>query len=159
MRQKHHLEGLAALLLFGVFAVCVLMVLLTGADTYHRLNQRDQLAYDSRTAAQYITTKVRQADRLDCISVERFGSGDALALTDHIGGELYVTRVYTYNGYLMELFSAQGDEMSPEDGEQLMPLEGLAASMIGRQLEVTCGEGDTQTQFIIVLRAGERGAV
>lgn len=109
MRHKHHLEGLAALLLFGVFAVCVLMVLLTGADTYHRLNRRDQSAYDARTAAQYITTKVRQTDWLDCVSVERFGDGDALVLADDIDGERYVTRVYTYDGYLMELFSALED--------------------------------------------------
>lgn len=159
MRQKHHLEGLAALLLFGVFAVCVLMVLLTGADTYHRLNRRDQSAYDARTAAQYITTKVRQTDWLDCVSVERFGDGDALVLADDIDGERYVTRVYTYDGYLMELFSALEDEMAPEDGERLMPLEGLAVSMIDRRLDITCGEGETQTQFVLVLRSGAGGAV
>ena len=28
---KHHIDGLVALLLFGVFAACVLVVLLTGA--------------------------------------------------------------------------------------------------------------------------------
>ena len=33
---KHHIDGLIALLLFGVFAVCVLAVLLTGADAYRR---------------------------------------------------------------------------------------------------------------------------
>ena len=105
MRQKHHLEGLGALLLFGVFAVCVLMVLLTGADTYHRLNQRDQSAYDTRTAAQYVTTKLRQADRLDCVSIERFGNSDALVLADEIDGyRIYedpVTRevVESWQGY------------------------------------------------------------
>ena len=31
-RVKHHIDGLVALLLFGVFAACVLVVLLTGAD-------------------------------------------------------------------------------------------------------------------------------
>ena len=30
-KQSYHLEGLMALLLFGVFSVCLLIVLLTGA--------------------------------------------------------------------------------------------------------------------------------
>ena len=33
-KHGYHLEGLMALLLFGVFAVCLLIVLLTGADSY-----------------------------------------------------------------------------------------------------------------------------
>ncbi len=40
---QHHIDGLAALLLFGIFAVCVLMVLLTGANAYRRLTERDQI--------------------------------------------------------------------------------------------------------------------
>ena len=155
MRQKHHLEGLGALLLVGVFAVCVLMVLLTGADTYHRLNQRDQSAYDTRTAAQYVTTKLRQADRLDCVSIERFGNSDALVLADEIDGERYVTRVYTYDGYLMELFSSAEDKMNPEDGERLMPLTGLDARLDRRKVTVTCDEGEKETTFSVTLRAGE----
>lgn len=48
--------GLLALLLLLVFAVCVLSVLLTGADTYQTLTRRDQDSYDRRTAAQYLAT-------------------------------------------------------------------------------------------------------
>lgn len=154
---KHHLEGLAALLLLGVFAVCVLMVLLTGAESYRRLNQRDAAAYDTRTAVQYITTKLRQADRLDCVTVGRFGDGDALVLTDEFDGERYVTRVYTYDGYLMELFSSE-DEMAPEDGERLMPLTGLEAGVFGHRVVITCLDGERETSFSVTLRAGEEAA-
>ena len=68
--MKHHLNGLIALLLFGVFAVCVLAVLLTGADAYRRLTLRDQAAYDRRTCVQYVATRVRQADAEQCVSVD-----------------------------------------------------------------------------------------
>lgn len=57
-RVKHHIDGLVALLLFGVFAACVLVVLLTGADAYRRLTERDQAAYERRTGVQYIATRV-----------------------------------------------------------------------------------------------------
>ena len=48
------MDTLLALLLFGLFSVCVLAVLLTGADAYRRLTQRDRLAFDSRTCTQYV---------------------------------------------------------------------------------------------------------
>lgn len=49
--------------------------------------------------------------------------------------------------------------MAPEDGERLMPLEGLEVSMIDRRLDIACGEGETRTRFVLVLRSGAGGAV
>lgn len=158
MRHKHHLEGLSALLLLGVFAVCVLMVLLTGAETYHRLNQRDRAAFDTRTAVQYITTKLRQADRLDSVDVGRFGDGDALLLYEDVDNVRYVTRVYTYDGSLMELHSGETDEPSPEDGERLTPLTGLSVERHGGLVTVRWSEGETETVFSVKLRSGEEAA-
>ena len=67
---KHNIDGLAALLLFGIFAACVLSVLLSGAGAYRRLTQRDLTAYDRRTGLQYIAARVRQADRQGAVTVE-----------------------------------------------------------------------------------------
>lgn len=55
--SQHHMDGLIALLLFGVFAACVLAVLLTGAGAYRRLVGRDRAAYERRTCVQYIATR------------------------------------------------------------------------------------------------------
>lgn len=38
---KHQMDGLLVLVLFSVFAGCVLSVLLTGAGAYRRLAERD----------------------------------------------------------------------------------------------------------------------
>ena len=57
MRRKsiqHHTDALAALLLFGVFAACILAVLLTGADAYRRLTLRDRAVGDRRACVQYL---------------------------------------------------------------------------------------------------------
>ena len=74
------MDTLGALLLFGVFAVCVLAVLLTGADAYRGLTQRNQEAGNRRSCVQYIATKVRQSDSLGAVSVENFGGVDALEI-------------------------------------------------------------------------------
>ena len=88
---EYRFNGLIALLLFGVFAVCVLGVLLTGADAYRRLTERDKDAYNRRTYVQYMATRVRQAAGAGSVSVEDFGGEDALVLLD---GKGWATRVY-----------------------------------------------------------------
>lgn len=165
MRQhsrKHDLGGLLVLLLFAVFAVCILSVLLTSADTYRRLSGRDQGSYDRRTAAQYITTKVRQADRQGAVSVRSFDGQAALVLGEEIDGEQYETLIYYYDGYLRELFTSAGGEMLPEDGEKIMeagsflvydhePAEGRLS------LRIQASDG-TWEELTLCLRAGKGAA-
>ena len=149
---KHHIDGFIALLLFGVFAVCVLAVLLTGADAYRRLTRRDNAAYDRRTCVQYVATRVRQADTLDGVSVEDFGGTACLALRD---GD-YVTRVYCYDGWLMELYCAGGSELDPEDGERVMAAQALDLSLEDGMLTIAATDAQgTESTLLLSLRSGE----
>lgn len=152
---QHHIDSLAALLLFGVFAACVLVVLLTGADAYRRLSDRDKESYDRRSCQQYIATQVRQADSADGVRVEEFGGVDALVLHDG----LYVTRIYCYGGSLMELYALEALPLSPEDGEKVMPLDALELSLDGSLLTVTLpGTQDGSDTLLLYLRSGEGAA-
>ena len=145
-RIHYHLDGLIALLLFGVFAVCVLAVLLTGV----------MAAYVSRVGIQYIAARVRQADRDNGVSVEPFGGRDALILTEEGG---YATYVYWHEGYLMELYTSVDGDLAPEDGEKLMASGGLELSLEDGLLtvDITQGTGEQDT-LCLSLRSGE-GAV
>lgn len=145
-----------ALLLFGVFAVCLLIVLLTGASSYQALTLRDRLASDSRTCAQYLTTRVRQADQYGAIGVEPFGDGDALTFRQDIDGRAYVTRVYVSGGWLMELFSAADLTLSPQDGERIMAAQALTAQQEDGLLliSITPAQGNP-TQLVLSPRCGE----
>lgn len=150
---KQHMDGLAALLLFGIFAACVLTVLLTGAGAYQRLTARDQASYERQTCAQYIATRVRQADSLGSLSVEQFGGVPALCLTDKEG---YVTYVYCCGGYLMELYTSPDAGLTPEDGERLMEAADLALSLEDGLLEVALtGPDGREQRLCLSLRCGE----
>ena len=119
-------DSVLALLLLAVFAVCVLIVLLTGADSFRSLSDRDQASFNRRTAAQYITTRLRQADHNGGVYLERFGGTTALTCREEVDGEIYLTRVYFHEGYICELFCSGGAELRPEDGEKVLPVEGLS---------------------------------
>lgn len=150
------LTDLMALLVFAVFAVCVLLVLLTGADVYQRLSEKGEAQYDRRTAAQYITTRVRQAET---VQAEDFEGHDALVFRETVNGRTYLTRVYCHDGYLRELFTPEEGNFSPEDGEKLLEAESLALTMDGQLLcaQITLPDGSTQ-ELALFLRSGEEAA-
>ena len=122
----HNLDGLAALLLFAVFAASVMAVLLTGAKAYRGVARRDQEAYNARTAVQYVAQRVRQADSLYGITLEDFEGVECLVLGQ---GEPYITRLYCYEGWLMELYCLAGESFSPEDGERIIEAQELKLSL------------------------------
>ena len=149
---KHQMDGLLMLLLFGVFAVCVLVVLLTGAKAYRGLTQRDQEAFDRRTCLQYIATRVRQADEEGGIAVESFGGVTALNFTS----QGFSTRVYCYDGWLMELYSFADSQMEPQDGEHVMRLDSLELTLEDGLLTARVGGGQGRADMLCLsLRSGE----
>ena len=154
--QMRSLSTVAALLVLAVFAVGILSVLLGGVNAYTRLTQRDQAAYENRSAAQYLATKLRQTSGSEAVSVAPFGDGQALVIAEVVEGDMYLTRIYCYKGWLMELYSAAGD-FALEDGEKLLPLKSLELQLEGRLLTAvyTAHDGKTQTQTLWIRGTGE----
>lgn len=160
MKQSKHssLDGILALLLFGVFAVCILSVLLTSADTYQRLTERDLSSYDHRTAAQYLVTRIRQSDQQHSVALTEFQGTDILELREEINGSEYVTRIYYWDGYIRELFTAVTSEFYPEDGGKLIAADALHFSWLSADrlliMELVCADGTAET-ITLSIRSGE----
>lgn len=147
------MDGLIALLLFGVFAVCLLAVLLTGAGAYKRLNIRNEEEYARRTCMQYVANRVHQAPRPSDVRIEPFGQGDGLSIPD---GDGFVTRVYYYDGYLMELYNSADSVLNPQDGERVMEIGGLDLSLENGMLRVTVTDSGGEDREM-VLALGNKG--
>lgn len=145
-KKDSKVTGFLVLVVFALFAVCLLLVLLTGAKSYESLVRRGDAAYDYRTAAQYLATRVRQSDVAEGICLEAFGGCDALVLRQEIDGESYCTRIYCHDGWLRELFTTEKGSFSPEDGEKLLKMEALDFEAEGNTLTarfVTAGKTET----------------
>ena len=157
--RKSHIEGLLVLVLFGVFAICILAVLLTGAGAYERLVERQQSTYAERTVPQYIATKVRQSDAAGAVSVGDFCGVEALELKDFPGEEEYVTRIYCYDGYLRELFADASGNFEPEDGERILEAEQVDFSLEEGFLNVVITTADGErAELNLTLRSTVGGA-
>ncbi len=126
MQPKRSAHTLAALGLLVAFAVGLIACLVAGAGSYRRLGDQSAAAYDRRTACAYLSTQVRRAES---VSVEPFGEGMALCLHQSLDGRAYVTRIYCYDGWLMELFAASEGRFAPEDGQPVLALDGLGMEL------------------------------
>lgn len=143
------ITDLLSLMGFGLFAVCVILVLLTGAKVYRNLVDSGSRSYESRTAVQYIATRVRQTES---VSVEEFDGCCALVGTEEIDGEIYLTRVYCYDGYLRELFSAEDAWLQADAGEKILPVESAGFALEDGLLTVRVD----QQEMTLYLRGGEK---
>ena len=158
MKQKStqfHIPALAVLLVGAVFAVCLLLVLLTGAEGYAALVQRGEESYRQRTAAQYVTTRVHQAPSGACIQVGFFHGIPTLEIRETLEDRQYLTRVYCHDGYLRELFTPDNEAFALSDGEKLVPLEQIAFFPEGSRLDVTLVWNDGRKQLLNLYLTGK----
>lgn len=134
MKEKHaEITRLLSLLTFAAFALCVLLVLLRGAGIYRDLVTQSEENHNRRTAQRYIATRVRQAE---AVALEDFQGCQALVLREELDGEIYLTRVYCHEGFLRELYCPEEANLSPDDGETVIPAQSLGFSLEGNVLTV-----------------------
>lgn len=147
MKHESKLPALMALTVFTLFALFLLLVLLSGADVYRDLTILGESDHLRRTAARYLTTRVRQAE---AVRAGNFRGSQALILEETAGSETYLTRVYCHDGWLRELYTAESGSFSPEDGEKILEAEALALSEGPGllQAELALCEGDVITLWL-----------
>ena len=145
---------MVALLTFVLCAISILFVLLNGAGVYRRLTQRDQYSYDSRTCVQYVATKMRQAPSPAAISTDTFGTVDSLRISQDIEGLEFVTRIYCYENWLMEIFTLADGDFFPEDGEKILPLIILSVSQDVSVFSFILTDTECNTQHLTISTRG-----
>ena len=154
--KKHNLGGVLVLLIFAVFAVSILLILLNGADIVQKISERDGASFERRTAAQYLTMRVRQADEANSVSVRTDNGKNVLVLAEEIERYTYETMVYCHEGYLCEMFCEQGLAQEYEFGEKILPLEELRLSADGNKLQAELSFADGREESLIFGLHSER---
>ena len=156
--KRNNIYSLAPLLLFMVFTTCIVTVLLIGADGYRTFQSRDQAAFERRITVQYLTTRIRQNDVTDGVSVGEFAGKDTLFLCEALDGKMYHTRIYCHDGYLRELFCEADMEFAPDAGEKIMELKDLQFHLTGNLLTVIITYPDDSSETVLLqLRSKREG--
>ncbi len=127
---KHHvIDMVFVICLLFLFVLCAISVIGIGASIYKKNVQQMSENYDHRISCAYITEKVRQADKGGAVFISTLFNKQVLVLQDNIGGVLYDTYIYEYEGYLMELFVRDGmTNFYPQSGQKILQISGFDIS-------------------------------
>ena len=157
--KQWKITGLMTLALFLLFSVCILGVLLTGGNVYRRITDKNAAAYRQRTAVQYLTTRIRQADVAGGIAVTELEGIPALQIQEQIDGRTYLTHIYCQDGYIRELYAQAGRELTPADGEPVIAARQLAFLWEPPMLTLQIQFADTTCRELALTLRSEQEAV
>ena len=164
---RHHMDGVYVLLLFAVFAGCILLVLLFGASSYEKLVERGRVAYNQRTGVQYLAAKLRHSDSTGNIFVGSFsdrtdaGADETNTLYLQFVGEDgevpgFYTKIYYYDGYIREVLCAEDGGLAPEDGSEILAAKGLQIQKEGSLITFTVtNEDGSESSLNMAVRSGQ----
>jgi len=124
--RGRRIDTVFVIIIFCVFAVSVLMVLMLGASVYRNMIETSREGQDERVVLSYIWTKVKNTDDNENVYIGDFHGIPALSIDEKLGGTLYRTVIYHFNGWVYELFSEADLNFYPEDGIRITRLASLS---------------------------------
>lgn len=149
--RAEKLAPAAALALYLVLLGTVLVLAGVGGRLYGVLSG-SRAANDARRASlTYVAARLRAADAAGAVRVEDRPEGDALVLDDGSG---YETRLYLYNGALVEEYAADTD-YRPAAAEKVADTRTFTVVQDGARYIITTDDGEVHVTLHSAGRADE----
>lgn len=156
-QQKHIIDILFVLTLFGLFALSAIFLISVGADVYSKTVDHMDENFDTRTSMAYITEKIRQSDEAGAVSLGQLEGIDAIIITSQVGETQYRTYLYEHDGYLKELMCRRDIQLSPEAGQNILAVSNFSVTQINDKLmncQISVIGGQTYDLLISVHAGG-----
>ena len=143
-------SAVGSMLLFVLFAVCMLMAVAVAADTYSRIKTGYQQSFGTAASIKYISNKLRAAENVTLLE------GGSAAAIESAGT---VSVIYCGDGGLYEKntvpggeLTADGGELTADGGELISAASSLEFSEHDGLYEITVGSGSSSS--VILVRKG-----
>lgn len=130
-------SAVGSMLLFVLFAICMLMAVAVAADTYGRIKNGYQQSLGTAASMKYVSNKLRSAD-----SVTLLDSGAAV----ENGGMISV--IYC-DGGLYEKSAASGDDISPSGGDRISDIDSMSITEHDGLYEITVVSGGQMSSMLV----------
>ncbi len=130
-------SAVGSMLLFVLFALCMLMAVAVAADTYSRIKNGYQQSLGTAASIKYVSNKLRSAD-----SVTLLDSGAAV-----VSGDM-VSVIYC-DGGLYEKSSVVGDDISPSGGDKISDIDTMRITEHDGLYEITVSSGGQTSSMLV----------
>ena len=102
--------------IMAVSFIVMMLALVAGVAIYRGVSAEREAADRLRMESGFITNLVRAGDMADAISVGTGPEGDALVLSTTLASGTYETRIYHYDGAIVQEYAFAGAALRPGAG-------------------------------------------
>ncbi len=152
--KRHIIDTVFVICLLLLFLLSALTIIAIGANIYTKTVTQTNNNYAQRVSIAYVTEKVRQSDVDGNIFVTELFGQNVLVFQQELNGDLYNTYIYSYDGYLMELFAR--DDLTnfyPPTGQKILKISSFDIEQVKEGLlnaTVTDVDGTEEHVYIAV---------
>jgi hypothetical protein len=146
IRTNHKgLNFVVSITLFTVFAMMLMLVLLTGASAFRNIAEQSQERFNSRTPLLYISNRLQNVESVQILMID---DTQVLLMND----EFFDIYIYFYDGLIRELYHLPelGDPVRLELGMELFPAQSLTFASIDDLPLTEVVLNSTQSVFVSV---------
>lgn len=151
---QHTISGVFVFLLLGIFAVFGTVMVLLGAKVYRGITEVSGFHNQSRITSSYLRSMVRADDETGTLAIDDLNGTPIITMRNVYDEDVYITRIYVWDGMLREWFTEEEIEFEPENGEEICAAQAMEAELDRNMLRVRVLTGDTWRDVNIALRAG-----
>ena len=141
--------------LMAVFFVALMAGLAAGVSIYRSVSAVQVSANDMRLESGLLANSVHVADAADAVSVGKGPEGNAIVLVERLDTGTYETRIYQYQGNIVQEYAIQGRDYNPGNAQILASSATFDFSYEGNLLTVNTDQGS----FNVALRSEQGGGV
>ena len=151
-KNNHAISGVFVFLLLGIFAIFSTIMVVMGAKAYRGMVEKADVHNSIRVASSYIRTMLRSNDETGVLRVEDVNGIQTITMENDYG-DIYVTRIYLYDGKLREWFALADIPFEPANGETVCSLDTMQAELKDGLLHVVVSEHGTEMEIDYAPRA------
>lgn len=152
--EKRNTGHVFTALLFAVFIMVLLIGIIAGTKVYNSLNTIQTSANNSRLGVSLLANTIRGNDAASAVATGEGPEGRSLVLREVLESGTYETRIYLYQGNVVQEYTLEGSAYTPERATQIVASDTFSFSYESGLLTVTCDQGTSQ----IALRSLKGGA-
>ena len=153
-KNNHAISGVFVFLLLGIFAIFSTIMVVMGAKAYRGMVEKADVHNSIRVASSYIRTMLRSNDETGVLRVEDVNGIQTITMENDYG-DIYVTRIYLYDGKLREWFALAEIPFEPANGETVCSLDKMQAELKDGLLHVVVSEHGTEMEIDYAPRTAE----
>jgi len=140
-------------ILFAFIVIFLLLLLLTGMNVYSQTNSQRERSETARLGLSLLINSVRMNDTANAVKVGAGPEGSALVLIETLEIGSYETRIYAYQGKILQEYAMSGRAYTPQRASVIIESETFSFEYVNNLLTIHTDVGDA----CIMLR-GQAGA-